>query len=173
MNFRKLFSLLLLVGFAVGLSAQPTVESVLANAERHPRNAASIVAVAAGEEPDLLLPLTAAAVEALPDQAIAIVKALLKLSPKDAVDIVHEAVTAQPSLAVRIASTAIALLPDQAAAIKKSAFEAAPQDVRADILAISTGDTQPSDPVTNADKSSGNFPDQPVRADLVSPSSSK
>jgi hypothetical protein len=152
----------------VALRAEVKVDSMLANAKSDPKNAPAIVALAAVDNPKFLLPIVSASVEALPNQAVEIVRALLKIAPKQALEIVRAAINAQPQLAGRISSMAAAMFPDQAEQIVKAADDAAagvPETAEASPTSSNLGGSAGAFPSAPA------FPAQPIRPDLVSPSS--
>jgi len=95
---------------------------------------------------------------------------VLKVLPKRAVEIVRASILAQPRLAPEIAAVAAGTLPDQSAEIIAAAVDAAPADLRSAIVAPTTGGAIPGGGDTGR-AAAPSFPAQPVRPDLVSPSS--
>jgi len=152
---------------AASLRADPEVDAVMARARESRQNSAAIVANAALDHPKSLLPLVTASMTELPAQAAEILKLLLKVQPKQAAAIVRAAVLAQPELAKEIAAVAIATLPDQADALLQAAVDAAPEAARIEIAALK--DNPPG--TTGQSLKSPGFPVQPIRPDLISPSS--
>jgi hypothetical protein len=168
MKLRAFFITFLLA--TVALHAEFRIGDVLASAKSDPKNAPAIIAFAAVDNPRFLLPLLSGSVEALPDQAVEIVRALLKVAPNKALDIVRVAIQAQPKLAVKISSVAVALLPDQADQIIKVAGDTAAGAPETAEASPTGGDIGPNG-AAGASPSAPPFPAQPIRPDLVSPSS--
>lgn len=165
-NLSLLLSIVALAG--APLHAGTKTETVIAEAVSSPKNAVALIGWAAVENPESAPQLAAAALLALPDQSIEIVRALLKAVPARAAAIVRAAIVVQPDKAVDIASVAIVTLPAQTAEITKAAAEAAPEAVRARIAAL----TPPQEAqASRTVPSTTPFPAQPIRPDLVSPSS--
>jgi hypothetical protein len=154
---------------ASALRAEVNINSVINSARRDPKNAPAIIAFAAIDNPKALLPILSAAVAAFPDQAVEIVRALLKVAPKQVVEIVHAAVLAQPKLSTDIVTVALAAAPEQAAAIQRTADDAAKNEVETAIA--SPSDTNLGGGTNSGAPSAPPFPAQPIRPDLVSPSS--
>jgi hypothetical protein len=170
MNSKYLFGTAALLLGAAGLEAQYNTASLVINAKSDPKNAPSIVAMAALENPKYTLLIVNAAVRAMPARTVEIVRAVLRVDPKDAAEIVRQAILAQPSQAVEITTAAVALLPDQSAAIVKAAVAVAPVDLRSAIAAPSdTGGGIGNENVSGGSPVSPSFPSQPVDAGLISP----
>jgi hypothetical protein len=153
---------------ALPLPAQTKVETVLAEAITTPKNAVALIGWAALEAPESAPQLAAAAFAALPEQSIDIVRALLKAAPAQATGIVRAAITAQPDKAFDIASAAITTLPAQSAEILKTAVESAPESTRAKVATLTPVQEANASRTTRATTP---FPTQPIRPDIVSPSS--
>jgi len=141
----------------------------LSHAKSDLKNAPAIVATAALDNPKFLLQIVSASVAAFPEQTVEIVRAVLKVAPKQVLEIVRAATIAQPTLAVRISSMAAAMLPEQADDIIRVAGDAA----------AGTPETAEASPNSDLGPKGGSgarpvappFPAQPIRPDLVSPSS--
>lgn len=153
---------------AAPLHAQTKTDAVVAEAIASPKNAAALIGWAAVENPESAPQLAAAAVTALPEQSVDIVRALLKAAPSQAAAIVRAAIVVRPDKAVDIASVAVVTLPAQASEITKAAAEAAPASVRTQIAALKAPEEARA---SRTAPSTTPFPTQPIRPDIVSPSS--
>lgn len=172
------------------------VAKVMALAMKEPKQAALVIEYAAEDNPSLLLPLVDAAVKAFPDQAVAIVAALMKAVEKGPADrltdaerlkrrkrqreILGAAILAAPKLAVPLTEMALARFSGQATELLEAALAAAPAELRTEVAAvakkISEAEAARAVPAQAGDRKGppttrGGFPTQPVRPDLVSPSS--
>ena len=168
MKLRAFFLTFLLA--AVALHAEFKIDTVLASEKSDPKNAPAIIAFAAVDNPKFLLPLVSASVQAFPGQAVEIVRAMLKVAPKQVLEIVRAAVSAQPKQADGISSVAVAALPDQADQIIKTANEAAAGAPETAEPSPTGGNLGPNG-AAGVSPSAPPFPAQPIRPDLVSPSS--
>ena len=148
--------------------AEFKLASVVTEARNDKKNAPAIVANAALDNPKALLQIVKAAVKALPDEATAILEELLKVAPKRAAEIVKTAILAQPNLARELTSVAMTTLPEQATEILKAAVDAAPDDLKSAVAATTVETHELRDSSVAKVPS---FPVQPIRPDLVSPSS--
>jgi len=173
-----------------------SVAKVIALAMKEPKHAPLVIEYAAEDNPSLLFPLIEAAVKAFPDQAVAIVAALMKAVEKGPADrlseaersqrrkrqreILSAAILAAPKLAVPLTEMALGRFSAQSAELLETALAAAPAELRAEIAAvarkISEADAARPVSVPAGDRkappaSRGGFPTQPVRPDLISPSS--
>jgi hypothetical protein len=169
MNARLFFLITTIVVANIGRAADPTVDSVVAGARSDPANAPAIVALAVIEHPKSLERIVTDSVAALPDRAVDIVRALLKVAPKQAAAIVGAAIQGAPKLAVEITTAAVALLPDRRAEIIAAAVDAAPVELRG-VFTAPMGESLRASGITS-DTTPPSFPAQPIRPDLVSPSS--
>ena len=172
------------------------VAKVMALAMKEPKQAPLVIEYAAEDNPSLLLPLVDAAVKAFPDQAVAIVAALMKAVEKGPADrltdaerlkrrkrqreILGAAILAAPKLAVPLTEMALARFSRQASELLETALAAAPAELRTEVAAvakkISEAEAARAVPASAGDRKGppttrGGFPTQPVRPDLVSPSS--
>ena len=172
------------------------VAKVMALAMKEPKQAPLVIEYAAEDHPSLLLPLVDAAVKAFPDQAVAIVAALMKAVEKGPADrltdaerlkrrkrqreILGAAILAAPKLAVPLTEMALARFSGQATELLETALAAAPAELRTEVAAvakkISEAEAARAVPASAGDRKGppttrGGFPTQPVRPDLVSPSS--
>jgi hypothetical protein len=168
----------------------------MALAMKEPKQAPLVIEYAAEDNPSLLLPLVDAAVKAFPDQAVAIVAALMKAVEKGPADrltdaerlkrrkrqreILGAAILAAPKLAVPLTEMALARFSGQATELLETALAAAPAELRTEVAAvakkISEAEAARAVPAQAGDRKGppttrGGFPTQPVRPDLVSPSS--
>jgi len=178
------FLLVLIAGLsALGhLRADPKEDTAKADAfvtsaARDLRSAALFLSFQAEDNPRLATQIVTAALaaEALEDHSVAIVEEIMKTVPKQRLEILRAAILARPEFAVPFTELALTLsTPAQAAEIVKVATEAAPKEVHPAITALpdkfvrfddAPSQAQPVPPAANP------FPLQPVRPDLVSPSS--
>jgi hypothetical protein len=160
------------VFLAAGLRAEFNMDALIARASGDPANAPAMIANAVVANPKLVSQIVSAALTAMPKQAVQIVRALLKVDPEQANQIVQAAIRAQPNLAVQITDAAVETLPNQAADIVKAAIAAAPADLSDAIAASVTGNGGSNGGHGGGGFGSGlgQFPQQPINPDLVSPS---
>jgi len=178
------FLIVLIAGLSAlcPLRAEPKEDAAKADAfvtsaARDLRSAALFLSFQAEDNPQLATQIVAAALaaEALKDQSLEIVEQIMKTVPKRRLEILRAAILARPAFAVLFTELALTLSPPaQAAEIVKVATEAAPKEFHAAIAALpdkvvrfddAPSQAQPVPPAANP------FPLQPVRPDLVSPSS--
>jgi len=150
------------------LRAETNVETVVFEAVSNQKNAVAIFGWAVMEDPSSAPQLVAAAFTALPEKAVEILRAALKAAPGQAVAIVRAAIQAKPERALELASFALATLPAQAREIVTAAAEAAPESARAQIAALTPPEEARAS--RNSRPAARQFPAQPVRPDVVSPS---
>jgi hypothetical protein len=168
-----------------------TVEQIIASAKKDPRSAALVIEYAVEDNPRLMLEIVAAVVRELPEQAAAIVGALIKAVPlansqsgppteqqkakqtEIQREILRTAVEALPERATEITQFAINLLPAKAAAFIDAVVAVLPPAQRGEINALA-GKVVVPDPgspqTTVPQPTNTTFPPQPPRADVVSPS---
>lgn len=191
--------LLILMGVAsAGRADEPTLERVMALARKDPANAPLVIEYAVEDSPRLLVPLVQAAVQALPERAAAIVGGLMKAVHKGQAErlteaerreqfvrqreILRVAIGAAPALAGPLLEMALTRFPGHATAWVETALAAVPEAQRPDLAARAKKLTegQPAAPAgapmfeqktKKAPARSTSFPIQPIRPDLVSPSS--
>ncbi len=190
---KTLLSLVLMVsslGFTARAAEPVTVDQIVALAKKDLRNAALVIEYAAEDNPKLLLPLVGAAVRALPEQAAAIVGGLLKAVPKQQSaeateqqkarqtelqqEILRTALQALPERAAEITAAALALFPDKTAAFIQAAVAVVPPAQRDEIAALADKVVRFETPPAAAAVQPApavSFPIQPLRVDVVSPSS--
>lgn len=148
--------------------ADVDLEALVKVARNSSKNAPAIVADAAAENPKERARIVAAAVAAMPDRAVEIVRAVLQASPKDAAEVVKAAIQSLPKLADEIVPMAVAMYPAYAVQIRQAAEEAS-RDVETAVAAPSEKGLGQGAGMTGS--SAPAFPAQPIRPDLVSPSS--
>jgi len=157
--------------------AAPTnrVEAIIANALGSPKNAPAIIGLAVIDNPKSLLAIVGAAVTALPEQTVEIVRVVLKFVPKRAVEVVRAAILAQPKLAPELVVMASLSYPELTEEFNKVAFEIAPDEMKLRGKTVSFAPAEEPirarGAVSTSTSNAPSFPVQPIRPDLVSPSS--
>lgn len=175
----KKTTLILIGSFSMLVSAlaEPAakVEVTIANALGSPKNAPAIIGLAVIDNPKSLLELVSAGVTAFPEQTVEIVRVVLKFAPKRALEIVRAAIIAQPKLAPEIVAMAALTFPDLIEKFNDIAYELSPDEMKARGKTVSFAPVEQPLKSRGASSTSGNtppsFPAQPIRPDLVSPSS--
>jgi len=168
-----------------------TVEQIIALAKKDPKNAALVIEYAVEDNPRLMLEIVAAAVRELPEQAAAIVGALIKAVPVANLqsgppteqqkakqtdvqrEILRTAVQALPERATEITQSALNLFPAKAATFIDAVAAVVPAAQRAEITALASKVVVPDSAApqpTVRQPTNTPFPPQPPRGDVISPS---